>query len=144
MASERDEKGRFKKGHSGNPEKMFKVRPEGAGRKPSKFRQILETLKAKYNETMTAEDFRRTVMFLMSMNKNELIDFAKSKDTPVALLVVASAIAGDIENKQLGNLDKLMDRMFGKAIQHTDITSNGKPIQNELTKDQIDKLIDKL
>jgi len=142
----RDSKGRFVKG-SGAPKTAFSKtnQPKNPGRKPSRFKQIISELN-ELDDPLSLEDFRKIALSLLSVDKDKLVAIAKKKTTPIAVVIIASAIAGDIENKQMANLDRLMDRIFGKALQPTDITSNGESIKEPsgLTKDQIDKLIEKL
>lgn len=114
----RDEKGRFVKGCSGNPDKIFtsKKQPKNPGRKPSRFKQLIADLEG-VGETMSLEDFRKISLFLLTMNKDELVELAKNSKAPMAVVAVASAIAGDIEYKSLKNIESLLDRLFGKAMQ---------------------------
>ncbi len=142
----REANGRFKKGYSANNEAKFKKGVKGCGgRKKSRFRQIMEALDAE-GEPISIEDFRKIAKLLLSLPKENLINFAKKKDAPIAVVIIASAIAGDIESKNLDNLERLLDRVFGKSVQLTDITTDGKPLNNnvELTEKQIDALIAKL
>lgn len=145
MAIKRDSKGRFISGSK--PKTTFSKtnQPKNTGRKPSRFKQIISELN-ELDDPLSLEDFRKIALSLLSVDKDKLVAIAKKKTTPIAVVIIASAIAGDIENKQMANLDRLMDRIFGKALQPTDITSNGESIKEPsgLTKDQIDKLIEKL
>jgi len=146
MEAKRDAKGRFVKGTKPNKTSFSKTNPpKNQGRKPSRFKQIISELN-ELDDPLSLEDFRKIALSLLSVDKDKLVAIAKKKTTPIAVVIIASSIAGDIENKQMANLDRLMDRIFGKALQPTDITSNGESIKEPsgLTKDQIDKLIEKL
>lgn len=114
----RDSKGRFIKGASGNPKKKFTStnQPKNPGRKPSRFKALIADLEG-VGETMSLEDFRKISLFLLTMNKTELIELAKNDQAPMAVVAVASAIDGDIEEKNLRNVESLLDRLFGKAMQ---------------------------
>lgn len=116
MAIKRDVQGRFVKGSK--PKTTFsKTRqPKNPGRKPSRFKALIADLKG-VGETMSLEDFRKISLFLLTMNKTELVELAKNEKAPMAVVAVASAIAGDIEFKSLKNIESLLDRLFGKAMQ---------------------------
>ncbi len=116
MAIKRDTKGRFIKGSK--PKTTFsKTRqPKNPGRKPSRFKQLISDLKS-VGETMSLEDFRKISLFLLTMNKDELVKLAKDETAPIAVIAVASAIAGDIDERNLRNIESLLDRIFGKAMQ---------------------------
>lgn len=123
MKPKRDNKGRFVKGSSGNPEKVFTSRnqPKNSGRKPSRFKQIISELN-ELGEPLSLEDFRKLTLLLLSVDKDTLEKLAGEKGTPVAVSIIAASITGDIENKQTVNLDRLMDRVFGRSRQLTDIS----------------------
>lgn len=117
--------------------------PKNAGRKPSRFKEIIGELD-ELGESLSLEDFNKVVKSLLILNKDQLVDLAKKEDTPIAVVIIASAIAGDIENKQLGNLDRLLDRVYGKSTQkiESDINMNVKPMTKELARKIIDELGD--
>lgn len=122
MKQSRDNKGRFIKGCSGNPDKVFtsQNQPKNSGRKPSRFKQIISELN-ELGEPLSLEDFRKLALLLLSVDKDTLAKLAKKKDTPVAVSIIASSITGDIDNKQMINLDRLMDRVFGRSVQSANI-----------------------
>lgn len=116
MAIKRDSKGRFVKGSK--PKTTFSEtrQPKNPGRKPSRFKQIISELES-VGETMSLEDYRKIALYLLTMNKTELVKLAQDKNAPMAVVAVASAIAGDIEDKNMRNIELLLDRVFGKAMQ---------------------------
>lgn len=127
----RDSKGRFVKGSSGSPDKKFTStrQPKNAGRKPSRFKQIISELEKVDNEPLSREDYNKIVTHLLTLTPTELTELANDKNTPMAILVVASAISGDIENKNLGNIDRMLDRVFGRAVSKQEITGkDGKDL----------------
>lgn len=135
----RDQHGRFKKGHSGNPEKIFKTRPENAGRKPSAFKIALAILK-EHGEALSLEDFKRSAAYIVGMSIPDLKAFMKRSDIPLALLVVAKSIYGDYQNKQMRNLETLLNRLYGMPNQPTEITTNRSPLEL-LSNDELLKII---
>lgn len=146
MAIKRDSQGRFVKGSK--PKTTFsKTRqPKNPGRKPSRFKELLAELEV-VGETMSLEDFRKISLFLLTMNKEELVRLAKDTKAPMAVVAVASAIAGDIEFKSLKNIESLLDRLFGKAMQPVEtVVGTIDSKTSHLTYDEIEaeiKRIDK-
>lgn len=116
MAVKRDSKGRFVKGSKPKTTFSSTRQPKNPGRKPSRFKQLISDLEG-VGETMSLEDFRKTALYLLTMNKTELVKLAHDANAPIAVVAVASAIAGDIEEKNMRNIEALLDRVFGKAMQ---------------------------
>lgn len=116
MAIKRDSKGRFVKGSKPKTTFSSTRQPKNPGRKPSRFKQLISDLEG-VGETMSLEDFRKTALYLLTMNKTELVKLAKGNNAPMAVVAIASAIAGDIEEKNMRNVESLLDRVFGKAMQ---------------------------
>lgn len=115
--------------------------PKNKGRKPSRFKEIINELD-ELGESLSLEDFNKVVKSILTLNKDKLVEIAQNNDTPIAIVIIASAIAGDIENKQLGNLDRLLDRVYGKATQK--VESDVNLISKPLTKEQAKAIIDEL
>lgn len=121
----RDSKGRFLE--QGTPEKYRFTstnQPPNAGRKPSRFKSILSEIEEQTGEPLTNEDYRKIITQMLTLNPEELMKIAKNPQTPVAIIVVASAIAGDIETQNIGNVEKLLERVFDKTPIKHEITSN--------------------
>lgn len=129
----RDSSGRFAKGVSANPKKQFSStkQPKNSGRKPSRFKQILEGLSC-IGETLSLEDYKNITATMLTLTKDELGKLANDKDTPMAVLLIASAIQGDATNMRMDNLDKLLDRLFGKSTNNVDVTSKGDKVAQSI------------
>lgn len=125
----RDSKGRFIKGKSANPKKQFSStrQPKNPGRKPSRFKKILESLDG-VGQTISQEDYERITKTLLTMTGEELSELAQDKSTPIAIVLVANAINGDLNNQRMDNLEKLLDRVFGKSTNKVDVTSKGDKV----------------
>ena len=121
MKADKDKKGKFKEGNKAGNRFTSMNQPSKNGRKPSRFKEIINELD-ETGESLSLEDFNKVVKSLLTLDKDNLVKIAKGKDTPIAIVIIASAIAGDIENKQLSNLDRLLDRVYGKATQKSEIT----------------------
>lgn len=117
MTIKRDKNGRFIKGSKSGAGFTSTRQPRNNGRKKSRFKQILGDLADK-GEPLSREDLEKTILHLYSLNVEELKAVAHDKNAPIALIMVASAIIGDIDNKATTNADKLFDRVFGRAT-HT-------------------------
>lgn len=130
----RDSKGRFIKGSSGNSSRKFTStrQPKNPGRKPSRFKELIAKLESVNAEPLSKEDFAKVVTHLLTLTSGELVEVAKNKNTPIAVIVVANALSGDIESKNMGNIDRMLDRVFGKAIVTQEITGkDGKDLMPE-------------
>ena len=105
--------------------------PKNVGRKPSRFKQILEGLES-IGETLSLEDYKNITATMLTLTKDELIKLASSDSTPMAILLIASAIQGDATNMRMDNLDKLLDRLFGKSTNNVDVTSKGDKVAQSI------------
>lgn len=130
MTVKRDSKGRFAKGTRAPKTAFSKTNPpKNPGRKPSRFKQIISQLEDIDSEPLSREDYNKIVTHLLTLTPAELTKLANDKNTPMAILVVAGAISGDIENKNLGNIDRMLDRVFGRAVSKQEITGkDGKDL----------------
>ena len=104
----------FEKGNKKGNRFSSENQPENAGRKPSRFKEILSKLD-KVGETLSYEDYLKIIKLVLTMSPTEVKRLATSKTTPLAVIAIASAVSGDIESKQLYNIDRLLDRVFGKV-----------------------------
>ena len=127
MAKKRDSKGRFVKGNQEGVKFTSARQPKNAGRKPSRFKKILESLEG-VGQTISQEDYERITKTLLTMTGEELSEIAQDKSTPIAIVLVANAISGDLNNQRMDNLEKLLDRIFGKSTNKVDVTSKGDKV----------------
>lgn len=131
MKIKRENNGRFAKGQSANPKTQFSStnQPKNSGRKPSRFKRLLKELEG-VGETISVEDYGRITKTLLTLNAEELQGVAQDKSTPIAVIMIANAISGDLNNQRIDNLEKLLDRVFGKSSNPIDVTTNGQSIGN--------------
>ena len=129
--AKRDSKGRFIKGNMEGKKFTKTNQPKNAGRRPSRFKQILEGLES-IGETLSLEDYKKVAAVLLTLTPSELSNVAKDKDTPIAVILIANAIGGDIDNKRMDNLDRLLDRLFGKSTNSVDVTSKGDKVSQSI------------
>jgi UTP-glucose-1-phosphate uridylyltransferase len=126
-------KGGFQK----NPQNINR---SGANRKlVSNVNTELEEIGVK--ETTSAE-IKSIYLRLVNLTIPELEEKVSDNSQPALVRVVGKNI---LSGKGFEIIDKMLDRAIGKAIQQTDITTNGKEINHPpLKPEQIDKLIEKL
>lgn len=127
MAKKRDSKGRFAKGNQEGVKFTSTRQPKNAGRKPSRFKQLLNKLED-VGETISVEDYGEITKTLLTLNAEELQGVAEDKSTPIAVIMIANAISGDLNNQRIDNLEKLLDRVFGKSTSPIDLTSKGESV----------------
>ena len=127
MSKNRDTKGRFLSTTTVGAEHRFtsENQPPNAGRKPSRFKAILDTIEAQTGEPLSHEEYNRVIIQMLTLTPEELIKVAKDERTPTAIVAVASSIAGDIENQNIGNIETLLNRVFGKEAQKHEISGSG-------------------
>lgn len=138
MGQKRDSKGRFVKGSVNKNAPFRTMQPKNRGRKPSRFKQIIAEMEGLGAEALSREDYENIVTFLLSLTGDELIKVAQDKKTPIAVVVIANALSGDIENKNMGNIDRMLDRIFGRAVVKQEVTGkDGKDLMPEPIKIEI-------
>lgn len=110
----RNEIGQFKDGNNAGVQFSSEYQPENPGRKPSRFKQLIQSLKTANEEVITRDDYNNIIAHLLTLTPDELREVASNPKTPIAVIIIASSIAGDIDNKNIINTEKLIDRIFGK------------------------------
>jgi len=109
---------KFKKGQSGNPD----------GRPRKSFSVVNNELKAKGVEPLTKSNLIDAYSLIFNSTEDDLKEIAQDKNTPYALKLIINEL-NDKRTRSKAIAD-YRDYMFGKAMQSTDITSNGKEIKS--------------
>jgi len=146
VSKNKDDTGKFKTGNKVGNRFTKSNQPKNPGRKKSRFKQIIAQLED-VGEPLSKEDYSKIIASLLTMTVAELKALAEKKGTPIAIIVIASAIAGDIENKQMNNIERLLDRIFGKALITQELTGkDGKDLipARVLTKKEAKEFLNKL
>ena len=112
----------------------FAQRPHEAGRKKKNYTEHIEDIKKKGYTAPTKSQYFEMVGLLLSMEEDDLKDFAKDKSRPywIRLIVV------DLNSKQTRQrmMSDYRDWLFGKATQYSENLSN-HTIENFNIKDII-------
>lgn len=122
-----DEKGRFKEGNTAGKQFTSDYQPDNAGRKPSIYKQLKALTKKEFNVELSKEDYDKTFAWVLEQTPKDLEslkDKEVSDNIPLYMLSLIKAITADMENGNLNNLNSIMDRVFGKATNHTEITGD--------------------
>ncbi len=123
----------------------FQKNPQNINRK-GRPRKLVGTvnieLENKGVKEVSKEEIKSCYLRLINLEIDELQEMIEDKNQPVLIRVVGKNI---LSGKGFDIIDKILDRSIGKSEQQTDITTNGESLNKvEVSKEQIDKLIDKL
>lgn len=95
--------------------------PKNRGRKKS-------TLKAlTIGEGLTSDDSARIMKWVAGMNMDEMKQVVMDEKQPVIVRVFVKAVLRDFKNGQLDNIEKIMDRAFGKAVARQEVVTKELP-----------------
>lgn len=98
-------------------------------RKASLFKMLADVIGEQEMEvSFTKEDFYKCYQYLIELTKDELKGIISNPMTPIWMISVASAIVTDAKSGSSQTIEKMFDRLFGRAAQSTDITSGGEKI----------------
>lgn len=106
----------FKPGESGNP----------FGRPKKLVGQILDDLRASGYQPVTKSQISDVYQTLIILPEEDLKLIANDKDQPMLNRIIVKAILG---GKGFENIEKILDRAQGKAMQSNDITSGGEALK---------------
>jgi hypothetical protein len=114
--------------------------PKNPGRKPSILRYIKDG-------GVSVADIRLMLgSLIFDHTAQEIALLLKDKENPppVGVTLILGALKADLENKNIANLERLMDRAFGKPIQGVDIQASGSLEIIAMTPDDRQKRIAEL
>ena len=92
--------------------------PAKNGRRPSKLKKYIKRTE------LSSTDITDTITMIMAMSKEELIKLQNDESQPMLIRVFIKSYLKDFEKGDLSNIEKLMDRAIGKAIQKQEIDLN--------------------
>ncbi len=125
------EKGKFKKGQSGNP----------AGKKKNRVTALLKSVlpksKLKKSEALSIEEINTIEKSLLALELPDIQLLAKAEETPTYMKTLAMALIIDMKNGQTKTVDLLRSRQYGATKQQIDLTTAGAPLnQREISPEQ--------
>ena len=94
-------------GESGNP----------LGRPKMALKQLAEKAGVDFQVHLTRTDKTRILESMMEMTMGQLKSIATDPRAPAFMVVIATAIKGDIKSGSFRTIDMLMDRFYGRAVQ---------------------------
>ena len=78
--------------------------------------------------SFTKEEFYKCYQYLIELTGEELKKIVNNPMTPIWMVSLSSAIVSDVKSGSSATIEKMFDRLFGRASQSTDITSAGEKI----------------
>lgn len=121
------EKGKWKKGQSGNPK----------GHSKKSIRSVVDDMLAEGYAVPSASDIVEMYKTTMALPEEALKERVNDKTQPMLVRIVAKNILG---GKGFDIAERMLDRSIGRASQSMDITSGGEKLKVEpLTIEVIDK-----
>ncbi len=138
MTTEEFKKHQFKPGQSGNP----KGRPKSTA--PEMLAVLLGSrTRAKRFYKLTQQDLAAWDELLLSLDMDKLKLLVQTAEAPIYAKGMAMAIVRDMQNGKTATLDRIRERLWGKAVQRVELTgAGGAPLHGkDITMDEARGLI---
>lgn len=104
----------FQKGHTFGKRFTSTNQPKNRGRKPHIYTQIKEVY------SISADEYRKVIQYLMNLTKEEIAKLANAQDTPIWIVNLCMALVTDTKKGNTTLLSELTDRLYGKPKQVTE------------------------
>jgi hypothetical protein len=114
--------------------------PEKNGRKPSALNAFIR------DSGISIDDVRRVMKnVIFEKNQDELQALLTDKAQPMLIRLLVKAFLTDFSNGRLDNIEKLLDRIYGKSTQSVEVTDKTPThVDSSLVPDDImQKIMDK-
>ena len=100
--------------------------PQNRGRKP----KLYTIAKKAYN--VSREEWDKTKLYLLQATPKEIDKIISSGDTPMWVLILARGLKRNAAKGMTDVLNDMEDRLFGKATNSVDVTTNGKDVGQQI------------
>ncbi len=113
----------FPKGHNYGNRFSHNNQPQNSGRKPSRLK-ILQAIfnSLDENERLSKEDILKLLEYIIICNKAQLETIARNPDLPMIIVNQIKAIVTDLASGKTDTVDKIFDRLYGKATISLEVT----------------------
>ncbi len=101
--------------------------PANSGRKPKSFTLFNRMMKEQGVEPLSKEALIECYSFLFSATQAQIEAVAEDEEQPLGLRLIIAEFTD--ERTRSRAMQDYRDYMFGKALQQTDVTSNGEKIE---------------
>lgn len=100
------------------------------GRKSSLINEFIKAFNLEdESRQISREDANKLLSHILSCNKTEFESMARNIDLPVSIVCQMVAIAEDMKNKKCDNVNKIWDRLYGKAPMMIELAgASGTPL----------------
>ena len=117
--------------------------PEKNGRKPSALNAFIR------DSGISMDDVRRVMKnVIFEKNQDELQALLTDKSQPMLIRLLVKAFLTDFSNGRLDNIEKLLDRIYGRSTQavevtdKTPMTTDSSLVPEDILKKILDKYVD--
>ena len=111
------------------PGKTFSSEYQPNRRRTTLFKMLADIIgEQEVKVSLTKDDFYKCYQYIIELNAEEIARIINDPKTPVWMVSVAKAIVTDAQSGSSATIEKMFDRLFGRAAQSTDITSGGEKI----------------
>lgn len=110
--------------------------PINSGRKPSKLKKYIK------DNGLSSSDISAAIKFVMVLSEERLKVIVSDRKIPMLIRLFVRAFLDDFKKGTLNNIEKLMERTFGKPVQP--IENTGSMLFGGMSQEEILKRTDEL
>lgn len=121
---------RLEKGNKIGKRFSKEYQPQRNGRKPTRMNELIDAFDLDDElQKISKEDAYKLMAHLLSCNMAQLGVMSRNPNLPTAILCQIAGIFSDIKECKTATVDKLMDRVYGKAPLTMEVTgTKGIPL----------------